>query len=228
MRWRTSTITAIPLPPHQLARQRFNRFPEAPVTWHIEQLVDDLLQRRRINVTPERLRNFPDRVVGRRHAREIVLSGRDAGASVGSNAARFSARSVRALDRRFQPVRRTPQPTLRAVRGPRVVWRSPTARAIAGPSLERSWHRASSDSGSRIVHNYQHPAAAFVFALKPRSDAPAGEPADDTRLQAKRFQERPMQFRRRRCRRSGTLAFSSRYLSGGAPTVHVTRSSGAE
>src|SRR2546423_15550848 len=33
--------------------------------------------------------------------------------------------------------------------------------------LERSWHRASSDSGSRIVHNYQHPAAAFVFALKP-------------------------------------------------------------
>ena len=49
MRWRTSTITAIPLPPHQLARQRFNRFPEAPVTWHIEQLVDDLLQRRRIN-----------------------------------------------------------------------------------------------------------------------------------------------------------------------------------
>jgi hypothetical protein len=37
-----------------------------------------------------------------------------------------------------------------------------------------------------------------------------------------------MQFRRRRCRRSGTLAFSSRYLSGGAPTVHVTRSSGAE
>src|SRR5204862_4609659 len=48
---------------------------------------------------------------------------------------------------------------------------SPTARAIAGPSLERSWHRAPSDSGSRIVHNYQHPAAAFVFALKPRSDA---------------------------------------------------------
>src|SRR5438034_8626170 len=114
MRWRTSTIAAIPLPPHQLARQRFNRFSEAPVTWHIEQLVDDLLQRRRINVTPERLCNFPDRVVGRRHAREIVLSGRDAGASVGSNAARFSARSVRALDRRFQPVR-TPQPTLRAV-----------------------------------------------------------------------------------------------------------------
>jgi hypothetical protein len=69
MRWRRSTITAIPLPPHQLVRQRFNRFPEAPVTWHIEQLVDDLLQRRRINVTPERLRNFPDRVVGRRHAR---------------------------------------------------------------------------------------------------------------------------------------------------------------
>jgi len=79
-----------------------------------------------------------------------------------------------------------------------------------------------------LFNNYQHPAAAFVFALKPRSDAPAGEPADDTRLQAKRFQERPMQFRRRRCRRSGTLAFSSRYLSGGAPTVHVTRSSGAE
>src|SRR5204862_210874 len=79
-----------------------------------------------------------------------------------------------------------------------------------------------------LENNYQHPAAAFVFALKPRSDAPAGEPADDTRLQAKRFQERPMQFRRRRCRRSGTLAFSSRYLSGAAPTVQVTRSSGAE
>src|SRR5947207_6416023 len=123
MRWRRSTITAIPLPPHQLARPRFNPFPESPVTWHIEQLVDDLLQRRRINVTPEGLRNFPDRVVGRRHTREIVLSGSDAGASVGSNAARFSARSVRALDRRFQPVRRTPQPTLRAVRGPRVLWR---------------------------------------------------------------------------------------------------------
>ena len=162
MRWRRSTITAIPLPPHQLARQRFNRFPEAPVTWHIEQLVDDLLQRRRINVTPERLRNFPDRVVGRRHAREIVLSGRDAGASVGSNAARFSARSVRALDRRFQPVRRTPQPTLRAVRGPRVVWRSPTARAIAGPSLERSWHRASSDSGSVFFNMHQHRAAGVL------------------------------------------------------------------
>ncbi len=163
MRWRRSTITAIPLPPHQLARQRFNRFPEAPVTWHIEQLVDDLLQRRRINVTPERLRNFPDRVVGRRHAREIVLSGRDAGASVGSNAARFSARSVRALDRRFQPVRRTPQPTLRAVRGPRVVWRSPTARAIAGPSLERSWHRASSDCGSRIVPQLSTPGCGVCL-----------------------------------------------------------------
>src|SRR5205814_4682228 len=68
-----------------------------------------------------------------------------------------------------------------------------------------------------LFNNYQHPAAAFVVAFKPKSDAPAGEPADDTRLQAKRFQERPMQFRHRRCRRSGTLAFSSRYLSGGAP-----------
>jgi hypothetical protein len=55
-------------PPHQLARQSFNRFPEAPVTRHVEQLVDDLLQRRRINVTPEGLRNFPDRVVGGWHA----------------------------------------------------------------------------------------------------------------------------------------------------------------
>ena len=33
-----------------------------------QQFIDDLLQRRRINVTPEGLRNFPDRVVGRRHS----------------------------------------------------------------------------------------------------------------------------------------------------------------
>jgi len=61
--------------PHQLARQRFDRIPEALVAGYVEQFIDDLLQRRRINVTPERLCNFPDRVVGRRHAQEIVLLG---------------------------------------------------------------------------------------------------------------------------------------------------------
>jgi len=65
--------------PHQFARQRFNRFPKVPVARHSEQLVDDLLQRRRINVTSAGIRNFPDGVVGRRHAREIGLSGRRRG-----------------------------------------------------------------------------------------------------------------------------------------------------
>src|SRR5436190_19546220 len=45
-------------PPHQLARQRFNRVPEALVAGHVEQLVNDLLQRSRINVVAEGLREF--------------------------------------------------------------------------------------------------------------------------------------------------------------------------
>src|SRR5205085_748324 len=55
--------------PHQLASQRFNRVPEALVAGHVEQFIDDLLQRRRLNMTPEGLCNFRDRIVGRRHAR---------------------------------------------------------------------------------------------------------------------------------------------------------------
>jgi hypothetical protein len=47
----------------------FNRVPEALVAGHVEQFIDDLLQRHRLNMMPERLCNFPDRVVGRRHAR---------------------------------------------------------------------------------------------------------------------------------------------------------------
>jgi hypothetical protein len=45
-------------PPHELARQRFSRFSEAPVTRHVEQLVDDLLQCRGIDVAPEGLRRL--------------------------------------------------------------------------------------------------------------------------------------------------------------------------
>src|SRR2546429_2453259 len=40
-----------------------------------------------------------------------------------------------------------------------------------------------------LFNNYQHQPPAFVFALNPRSPSPDGEPADDTRLQAKRLHE---------------------------------------
>jgi hypothetical protein len=91
-------------PPHQLARQLLDSLPKVSVSAHVEQLIDNLFQRRRINMAAEGLRNFPDRVVGGWHVggyTALSSSGNVliyAGASVGANAVLSLARSAPVLD----------------------------------------------------------------------------------------------------------------------------------
>ena len=49
--------------PHQLARQLLDSGPEVSVARHIEQLIDNLLQRFRIDMASESLRNLANGVV---------------------------------------------------------------------------------------------------------------------------------------------------------------------
>jgi len=66
---------------HQLTRQRFDSLTEAPITRHVEQFVDDRLERCRIDMAPKGLSDLADRVVrcvhfgfgapGYRHRRRV-------------------------------------------------------------------------------------------------------------------------------------------------------------
>src|SRR5262249_19861195 len=54
------------------------------------------------------------------------------------------------------------------------------SRSRAEPSLEKSWHWASSDSGRVLLNMHQHGLRCLSSPIKPRSDAPARD--GNTRL----------------------------------------------